>query len=82
MGNSTYPQQYNTNGVEFTPVGKDISIGIFSNKRLSNDDKAGANMRIINKTSRIVNAYVSYEDSARPRVTITGEGNTVNPIVR
>ncbi|MBU3160433.1 hypothetical protein KPL37_11830 [Clostridium frigoris] len=82
VGNETYPQQYNTNGVEFTPVGKDISIAIFSNKRLSNSDKAGANVRIINKTSRVVNAYISYEDSSKPRVAIIGEGNTVNSIVQ
>ena len=78
IGNSSYPQQYSGNGIEFAPANKDISTVIFSNKRLSDTDKVGVNISVINKTSRVVNIYVSNDDAAKPRVSVKGEGSVVN----
>ncbi|MFT5875344.1 MAG: type IV pilus assembly protein PilO [Clostridium sp.] len=78
VGNNSYPQQYSGNGIEFKPANKDISAVIFSNKRISSTDNAGANISVINKTSRVVNMYVSNDDSANPRVSVKGEGSAVN----
>ena len=78
IGNSSYPHQYSGKGEEFTPSNKDISTVIFSNKRLSDADKVGINVSVINKTSRVVNIYVSNDDGAKPRVSVKGEGSVVN----
>ncbi|MGH4052611.1 MAG: hypothetical protein ACREVX_14985 [Clostridium sp.] len=78
IGSSSYPQQYSGNGVEFTPSSKDISAVIFSNKRLSDTDNVGVNISVINKTSRVVNIYVSNDDGVKPRVSVKGEGSAVN----
>lgn len=78
VGNNSYPQQYSGNGIEFTPANKDISTIIFSNKRISDTDNAGVNISVINKTSRVVNMYVSNDDSSKPRVSVKGEGSAVN----
>jgi len=78
IGNNSYPQKYNGNGTEFTPTNKDISAIIFSNKRIANTDNVGVNVSVVNKTSRVVNIYVSNDDSNKPRVSVKGEGSAVN----
>ncbi|MBU3198427.1 hypothetical protein LL037_22045 [Clostridium estertheticum] len=78
VGSDSYPKGYSGNGTQFTPSNKDISTVIFSNKRISAKDNVGVNISVINKTSRVVNMYVSNDDAAKPRVTIKGEGSTVN----
>jgi len=78
IGNDSYPIGYSGNGVEFTPINKDISMAIFSNKRISATDNVGVNISVINKTSRVVNMYVSNDDSTKPRVSVKGEGSAVN----
>ncbi|GLC31404.1 hypothetical protein [Clostridium omnivorum] len=75
---SAYPKQYNETGVEFKPSNSNISIAIFSNKRTSDADQVGVNLRVINKTSRSIDVIVSNDDTSKPRVTLTGEGNSVN----
>jgi type IV pilus assembly protein PilO len=74
---SSYPQQYEGNGIEFKPSGSNISIAVFSNKRLSDTDMVGVNLRVINKTSKTVEVLVSNDDS-KPRIALVGEGNPVN----
>lgn len=75
---SSYPMQYNETGVEFKPSNSNISIAVFSNKRTSDTDQVGVNLRVINKTSKSIDVIVSNDDSSKPRVTLTGEGNSVN----
>lgn len=75
---SSYPKQYNETGVEFKPSNSNISIAVFSNKRTSDADQVGVNLRVINKTSRSIDVIVSNDDTSKPRVTLTGEGNSVN----
>jgi type IV pilus assembly protein PilO len=74
----SYPQQYAGNGVEFKPVGNNISISIFSNKRIADTDLVGANIKVVNKTSKSIDVFIANEDSTKPRVTVNGEGNSVN----
>lgn len=75
---SSYPKQYNGNGIEFKPSNGNISITVFSNKRTSDADQVGVNLRVINKTSKSIDVIVSNDDSSKPRVTLNGEGNAVN----
>lgn len=75
---SSYPQQYNGNGIEFKPSSGNISIAVFSNKRTSDTDKVGVTLRVINKTSKAIDVIVTNDDSSKPRVTLNGEGNAVN----
>ena len=78
LGSSSYPVQYSGNGVEFTPANGDIRLAIFSNKRISVTDNSGVDMRVINNTTKVVNVYLTNDDSSRPRVSIKAEGNAVN----
>ena len=78
LGNNSYPVQYSGNGVEFTPANGDISLAIFSNKRISATDNSGVNLRVVNNTSKVVNIYISNDDGSRPRVSVKAEGNAVN----
>lgn len=75
---SSYPKQYNGNGIEFKPSNDNISITVFSNKRTSDTDQVGVNLRVINKTSKCIDVIVSNDDSSKPRVSLNGEGNAVN----
>ena len=78
LGSSSYPVQYNGNGVEFTPANGDIRLAIFSNKRISVTDNSGVDIRVINNTTKVANVYLTNDDSTRPRVSIKAEGNAVN----
>lgn len=74
----SFPIQYNGNGVKFQPLNEYISLKIYSNKRLNNDDNAGANIKIINKTDKIINVEIESDDTLNPRINISGEGSSIN----
>lgn len=76
-GSDSYPKQASGNGEEFTPVGNDISIIIYSSKRSSNTDNTGINLNVNNKTSRVVNVTVVNDDGNQPRISVKGQGNAV-----
>lgn len=74
----SYPMQYNGDGIEFKPKNNVIALKVFSDKRINADDKASADVKIINKTDKLVTAIVSDDDSSNPRVNILGEGSAVD----
>lgn len=78
LGNSTYPTNYNGNGLEFTPSGDDINFKIVSSIRNGNDDKGGAKIKIVNKTDKTVKVKVEDDDKSNSRVDIDSEGGSVD----
>lgn len=71
-----YPTQ--SDGKEFTTIGKNIVFKIYSTKRNSNKDVSGAKITITNKTDKQVNVNIEDDDNTRPRINITGQGGNVN----
>ncbi|GKU26425.1 hypothetical protein CFOLD11_32520 [Clostridium folliculivorans] len=75
---NSYPLQYTTKGIGFTPSSNDIMFNIFSTLRQGNDDKASVELKVINNTDKVVSLIVNGDDATNPRVSITGEGTAVN----
>ncbi|MGG5462961.1 hypothetical protein [Clostridium sp. B9] len=74
VGDKSYPTDFNGNGEEFKPNGNDINFEVFSEKRLNNDDKSGANIKIVNSSDKEVNLVIDKDDAKNPRVNVTTEG--------
>lgn len=74
VGDKAYPTDFNGNGEEFKPNGNDINFEIFSENRLNNDDKSGANIKIVNSSNKEVNLVIDKDDAKNPRVNVTTEG--------
>ncbi|KEH86826.1 hypothetical protein Z965_07045 [Clostridium novyi A str. BKT29909] len=76
----TKGEQYPKNGKEqeFTPNSKEFNMKIYSTSRNSKNDKAGANIKIYNKTNLKLNVDVQGDDKERPRVNIIKQGGTIN----
>lgn len=74
VGDKTYPADFSGNGEEFKPNGNDINFEIFTEKRLNNDDKSGANIKIVNSSDKEVNLVIDKDDDKNPRVNVTTEG--------
>lgn len=70
----SYPTKFEGNGEEFKPNGNDINFEIFSEKRVNNDDKSGANIKIVNSSDKEVNLIINKDDEKSPRVNVTTEG--------
>lgn len=76
MGDA-YPKDFNTQK-EFIPYGKDIKIKIYTNKRNSGTDLAGANIKFFNKSDLTVNIDIEDDDKDKPRVKISKEAGNIN----
>lgn len=75
VGNRVYPTNFKDGeGTEFKPNGNDINFEVFSEKRLNNDDKSGANIKIVNSSDKEVNFVINKDDEKNPRVKVTTEG--------
>lgn len=76
-GNGSMPLDYNGNGNQFTPVGKDIVIDISSEGRSGKSDKSGLKLNIINNTDKKVMVNVSNDDKDNPRISIDGDKSDI-----
>ncbi len=67
---STKTSAYPLGGIwkEFTPVGKDISIRVYSSKRVSNADSSGANISVNNTSGMNVKFDIEGDDDKNPRI--------------
>jgi type IV pilus assembly protein PilO len=74
----TYPMQFSGEGIDFKPGSGSIGLKIYSNRRTADSDKAGANIKIVNNTDKVVNVSIENDDNTAPRVNITGEGSSVD----
>lgn len=77
-GKFTFPPDANSDGEQFSIKGNNISIMIYSNKRVDKSDVSGVNLKIYNKTDKTVNITIDGDDNATPRVSVTGEGGGVD----
>lgn len=77
-GKFTFPPDANSDGEQFSIKGNNISIMIYSNKRVDKSDVSGVNLKIYNKTDKTVNVIIDGDDNATPRVSVTGEGSGVD----
>jgi len=73
-----YPDKQYAQTFEFVPGGKDLKIIILSSERSVEEDKAGVNLSIINKTDKNLTYKVVYDDKASPRIKI---GKTVGSVI-
>lgn len=74
VGDSTYPSS-GTTGKSFNP-GRSLDLIVFSSKRESDKDLAGANVTIINYSDMTLNIKVLNDDTVKPRFNLentTGE---------
>lgn len=74
----TFPAEYNGLGAEFVPVSKNIIISLISEARVGDNDKSNINLKIINKTDKLVEVNISGDDTINPRVKIDGDGNNIS----
>lgn len=72
----SYPKKYDGEGVEFVPFSSsNINFKIYSAKRVDGNDNSGANVKIINKTDKKATINIENDDTVRPRVLISSEGD-------
>lgn len=77
-GKLTFPPDTGGDGEQFSITGGSISFMIYSNKRIDKSDISGVNLKIYNKTDKTVNVTIEGDDTANPRVSISGEGGGVD----
>lgn len=73
----SYPISYEGKGEEFIPVDGSISLKVYSNKRLSENDEASADIQVYNKTNKTLNIIVEGDDSSKPRAKITANAGSI-----
>ncbi|NNU75976.1 hypothetical protein [Clostridium estertheticum] len=66
---ATYPKEF-SKPIEFVPIGKNIALDIFSQKRGLYSDLSGVNINITNDTDKKVNVDILDDDKIKPRVKI------------
>ncbi|MBK1810493.1 hypothetical protein JHL18_07580 [Clostridium sp. YIM B02505] len=74
----SYPKDYSSLGVKFTPLSDDIVLDILSNIRLDSKDTSGVNLKVINNTDKNVYVDIRGDDAVRPRVSVSSQGKTVS----
>ena len=72
------PVNYEGDGCEFTPFGKDVVISISSEKRNDSSDKSGLKFNIVNNTDKTVMVDVTGDDKSEPRVSIDGDSKKIS----
>lgn len=72
------PVNYEGDGCEFTPFGKDVVINISSEQRTDSSDKSGLQLNIVNNTNKIVMVNVNGDDKSEPRVSIDGDNKKIS----
>lgn len=77
-GKLTFPPDSSSDGEQFSIQGGNINFMIYSNKRIDKSDISGVNLKIYNKTDKTVNVTIDGDDNANPRVSISGEGGSVD----
>ncbi|SHH46262.1 hypothetical protein [Tepidibacter thalassicus] len=76
----SYPNNYESDMIEFNPHGTTVNLNIVSNKRNSEEDNSGVNLSLINKTNLKLNVKIDYEDDKKPRVNIVNKIGNVKVI--
>lgn len=77
-GKLSFPLDSSGDGEQFSVKDGNISFMIYSNKRIDKSDLSGVNLKIYNKTDKVVNVIIDRDDTASPRISISGEGGSVD----
>ena len=64
----SYPQNYDSDKMEFKPNGLDVNLYISSAKRNNSEDNSGVNLSLLNKSNLRLNVKISYDDDKKPRI--------------
>ncbi|WP_315068344.1 pilus assembly protein PilO [uncultured Clostridium sp.] len=72
---STFPVNYDGLGTEFIPRSNNIVLDVLSEARIDSNDSSEINLKLVNKTNKLVEVEVTGDDTADPRLTIEGDGN-------
>ena len=75
----TYPKDFSYS-IEFLPIGENIILNIFSQKRDLVSDLSGANIKITNDTDKSVAVNILDDDKNKPRVKILKEKGDISVI--
>jgi len=74
----TFPANYDGLGSEFVPSSKNIVLDIVSRSRLDANDNSAMQLKIVNKTDKLLNVNISGEDSTNPRVKVEGDLSNIS----
>lgn len=75
MPDSSYPANYNDNGIEINPGEGKIQIAIYSTKRLNVEDKVSVNVNVTSNTSeKMTLVTIMDDDKTSPRININVKG--------
>lgn len=77
-GNTSMPVDYSGVGNEFIPNGDNIDISISSESKISDSDKSGLKLDIVNNTNKLVKVDISNDDKNNPRVSIGGDNKNIS----
>ncbi|MBU3098245.1 MULTISPECIES: hypothetical protein [Clostridium] len=75
----TYPKDF-SKPIEFVPIGKNIILDIFSQKRGQGSDLSAANIKITNDTDKKVDVDILDDDKNKPRVNIIKEKGDISVV--
>lgn len=76
IGNATYPAVDYESGAAFD-AGTSLDLLIMSSSRVSDADKSGINLTLINETDMTLNVKICNEDSDSPRLSIASRTGSV-----
>lgn len=76
LGNATYPAVDYDKGESFD-AGTSIDLLIMSSSRLTNEDKSGINLTLINESDMTLNVKICNEDEDSPRLSVASRTGRV-----
>lgn len=76
IGDATYPATDFNAGEEFVP-GNGLELLIMSSSRVSDTDKSGINLTLINETDMKLNVKLCNEDEKNPRLSIASKTGSI-----
>ena len=74
----TFPANYDGLGAEFVPMSKNIVLDILSDSIANSNDNSGINLKMVNKTDKLISVNISGDDLAKPRVKVDADSNNVS----
>ncbi len=77
VGNITYPAANYASGQNFVP-GTTLDLLVMSSARLSDNDKSGVSLSVVNDTDMMLNIKVSNDDINNPRFKIASKSGDVS----
>jgi len=74
----TFPANYDGLGAEFVPMSKNIVLDMLSDSIVNSNDNSTINLKVVNKTDKLISVNISGDDLAKPRVKVDADSNSVS----